>query len=56
MALAPRMQAITLDVIMAGIFGIDGRPQRGTPEARLRETVRGLVWARRSRSRRSPSS
>src|SRR2546421_21187 len=26
-ALAPRMQAITLDVIMAGIFGIEGRPQ-----------------------------
>ena len=33
-ALAPRMQAITLDVIMAGIFGIEGRPERGTPEAR----------------------
>jgi len=25
-ALAPRMQAITLDVIMAGIFGIEGKP------------------------------
>ena len=25
-AIAPRMQAITLDVIMAGIFGIEGRP------------------------------
>ena len=24
-ALAPRMQAITLDVIMSGIFGIEGR-------------------------------
>src|SRR4029453_2175490 len=32
MALAPRMQAITLDVIMAAVFGIEGRPKRGTPE------------------------
>src|SRR3954449_673660 len=32
LALAPRMQAITLDVIMAGIFGIEGTLQRGTPE------------------------
>ena len=31
-ALAPRMQAITLDVIMAGIFGIEGKPSPGTPE------------------------
>ena len=30
-ALAPRMQAITLDVIMAGIFGIEGRPERARP-------------------------
>jgi cytochrome P450 len=45
MALAPRMQAITLDVIMSGIFGIDGRPERGTPEAWLRETIRWLVYA-----------
>ena len=28
LALAPRMQAITLDVIMAGIFGIEGKPAR----------------------------
>src|SRR3954447_23646558 len=28
-ALAPRMQAITLVVIMAGIFGIEGRPRLG---------------------------
>src|SRR3954464_12626107 len=42
-ALAPRMQAITLDVIMAGIFGIEGRPQRGTPEHRLRQVIRRLV-------------
>jgi hypothetical protein len=25
------MQAITLDVIMSGIFGIDGAPARGAP-------------------------
>ena len=44
-ALAPRMQAITLDVIMAGIFGIEGRPERGTPEHRMRSTVKRLVNA-----------
>jgi cytochrome P450 len=44
-ALAPRMQAITLDVIMAGIFGIEGRPGRGTPEYRLRNATRHLVAA-----------
>jgi cytochrome P450 len=42
-ALAPRMQAITLDVIMAGIFGIDGHPARRSPEGRLRATIKGLV-------------
>jgi cytochrome P450 len=42
-ALAPRMQAITLDVIMAGIFGIEGRPVPGTPEHALRRTIRRLV-------------
>ncbi len=44
-ALAPRMQAITLDVIMAGIFGIEGKPARGTAEHRLRQVTRGLVNA-----------
>jgi cytochrome P450 len=44
-ALAPRMQAITLDVIMAGIFGIEGKPERGTPEHGLRTAVRRLVEA-----------
>ncbi|MCW3003809.1 MAG: cytochrome [Conexibacter sp.] len=44
-ALAPRMQAITLDVIMAGIFGIEGRPQRGTPEHGLRTATKNLVTA-----------
>ena len=42
-ALAPRMQTITLDVIMAGIFGIEGRPKRGTPEHRLRSRTKALV-------------
>src|ERR1700679_1380848 len=44
-ALAPRMQAITLDVIMSGIFGIDERPARGTPERRLRSTIKYLTRA-----------
>ncbi|HEX4484271.1 MAG TPA: cytochrome P450 [Solirubrobacteraceae bacterium] len=44
-ALAPKMQAITLDVIMSGIFGIDGRPARGTVEHRLRLTVKQLAAA-----------
>src|SRR3954453_12983246 len=42
-ALAPRMQAITLDVIMAGIFGIDGRPAPRSAEGRLRATIKALV-------------
>jgi cytochrome P450 len=45
MALAPRMQAITLDVIMAGIFGVEGKPKPGTPEAGLRRTIKRLVNA-----------
>jgi cytochrome P450 len=44
-ALAPRMQAITLDVIMSGIFGIGERPARGTPERRLRSTIKYLTRA-----------
>src|SRR3954447_26541915 len=44
-ALAPRMQAITLDVIMAGIFGIEGRPQTGTPEFWVRQATRSLLYA-----------
>jgi cytochrome P450 len=43
--LAPRMQAITLDVIMAGIFGIEGKPERGTPEYWLRIATKRLVAA-----------
>jgi cytochrome P450 len=43
-ALAPRMQAITLDVIMAGIFGIEGKPKLGTLEHALRASIKGLLW------------
>jgi cytochrome P450 family 135 len=43
--LAPHMQAITLDVIMGGIFGIEGKPARGSAEMRLRTATRALVNA-----------
>jgi cytochrome P450 len=43
--IAGRMQAITLDVIMAGIFGIEGRPLPGSPEHRLRTVIKNLVNA-----------
>ena len=39
-ALAPRMQAVTLAVIMRGVFGIEARAGSGTPEDRLRAAVR----------------
>ena len=39
-ALAPRMQDITLEVIMAGILGVQGRPAPGTPEHGLRTAVK----------------
>jgi cytochrome P450 len=42
-SIAARMQAITLDVIMAGIFGIEGRPAAGTPEQQLRAMIKSLV-------------
>ncbi len=44
-ALAPRMQAVTLDVIMGGVFGIGATPQRGTAEYRLRERIRRMLGA-----------
>src|ERR1700722_25899 len=44
-ALAPRMQAITLDVIMAGIFGIEGRPRAGTAERALRDAIKSILWS-----------
>ncbi len=45
LALAPRMQAITLDVIMAGIFGIEGAPRPGTLEHAFRFAIRELLRA-----------
>jgi cytochrome P450 len=42
-ALAPRMQSVTLDVIMAGVFGIEGTAAPGTLEYRLRETLRKFL-------------
>jgi cytochrome P450 family 135 len=44
-ALAPRMQAITLDVIMGGIFGIERKPRPGTLEHALRTSIRHLLWS-----------
>ena len=41
-ALAPRMQAITLDVIMAGVFGIEG-PAEGTTENALRTATKRIL-------------
>jgi cytochrome P450 len=48
-ALAPRMQAITLDVIMSAIFGVDGQPREGTLEYGLRAAIRKLLWASTAR-------
>jgi cytochrome P450 len=44
-ALAPRMQAVTLEVIMRGVFGIGGRTSPGTPEHHMRRTIRRLLAA-----------
>ncbi len=44
-ALAPRMQAVTLEVIMSGVFGIEGRPAPGSAEERLLLTIRRLLGA-----------
>ena len=44
-SLAPRMQAITLDVILGGIFGIEGRPRPGSPEHALRLAIREMLWS-----------
>jgi cytochrome P450 family 135 len=41
--LAPAMQKITLDVIMSGIFGVEGAPPKGTPERGLRDAIRFAV-------------
>jgi cytochrome P450 len=42
-ALGPRMQAVTLEVIMSGVFGIEGRPAPGTTEYRILRTTRRLL-------------
>ena len=44
-ALAPRMQAVTLDVIMGGVFGICSQPAFGSPEYRMRAMIRQLLLA-----------
>jgi cytochrome P450 len=46
--LAPRMQAITLDVIMAGILGAEGQLDTGSPEYGLRHTLTALTRLSRS--------
>jgi cytochrome P450 len=42
-ALAERMQAITMDVIMAGVFGIQCPPVPGTAEYKMREVFSRLM-------------
>ena len=44
-SLAPRMQAVTLEVIMSGVFGIEGRPAPGSAEDQMRDTIRRLLRA-----------
>ncbi len=44
-ALAPRMQAVTLEVIMRGVFGLEDSPRDGTIEHRMRQTIRRLLAA-----------
>jgi len=41
--IASRMSAVTLDVIMSGVFGLDGEPTDGTPEWVLRDRLRRIV-------------
>lgn len=48
-SMASAAQAITLDVIMSGVFGIDGPPQPGTAEGRLRRVVRFILRGSSSR-------
>ena len=45
LAMAPRMQDLTLDVIMAGVFGIEARPRHGTAAYRLRQSIRRVLHA-----------
>ena len=39
------MQAVTLDVIMGGVFGIVGKPQPDSPEQQLRTSIRRILLA-----------
>jgi cytochrome P450 len=41
--MSKRMQAVTLDVIMAGIFGVQGELEPGSIERALRDTTRRLL-------------
>jgi cytochrome P450 len=43
--LAPRMQAVTLDVILGGVFGIVGTLKPDSPEQRLRNSIRRMLLA-----------
>ncbi|MDQ6606651.1 MAG: cytochrome P450 [Actinomycetota bacterium] len=43
--LAVRMQAVTLEVIMSGVFGIELGVARRSPEYRMRETIRRFLKA-----------
>jgi cytochrome P450 len=43
--LAARMQAVTLEVIMSGVFGIEAGGARGSAEHRLRNTIRWFLNA-----------
>ena len=55
-ALAPRMQAVTLDVIMAGIFGVEGEADARHARARPAQDDPAAVGADdEDRSARSPS-
>jgi cytochrome P450 len=42
-ALGTRMQAVTLEVIMSGIFGVEGLPPKGTLERQLRDEIHSIV-------------
>jgi cytochrome P450 len=44
-ALAPRMQAVTLEVIMRGVFGLEDSPRAGSIEHRMRRTIQRLLAA-----------
>jgi cytochrome P450 len=43
--LAPRMQAVTLDIIMKGVLGIEQKGSWATPQRRFREAIRFFLNA-----------